>query len=67
MRLTDDGQNLNAIEIQEKAFRLWMHTTDRVVYPITDEERRKLKIERPRVRTMFRKALQALRGKEMTQ
>lgn len=67
MRLTDDGQNLNAIEIQGKAFRLWMQTTDRVVYPITDEERRKLKIEQPRMRTMFRKALQALRGKEMTQ
>ena len=41
----------------EKMIRRWMETTDRVIYPMTAAERRKLKIEPERLRKIFRKAL----------
>ena len=41
----------------DKAVRRWMETTERVIYPMTAAERRKLKIEPERLRKIFRRAL----------
>ena len=40
----------------DQIFRRWMETTDRVIYPMTAAERRKLKIEPERLRKIFRRA-----------